>query len=241
MKLGLTSFKIACSELSPILLARAADRIKCEGLESHFQLLELDLNRDTIPGTYTGAMVHHALHHVIGLEHLFDQLKSCLKPSSKLIVADVIGRNGHMLWPEALRLVRSLWATLPTARKYNQQWRKDVPEFENWDCSKEGFEGIRAQDILTLMLDRFYFERFLAYGNLVNVFINRSYGHNYDPTLESDRAFIDFLQMLDEALIDCGYLKPTHMLAVVSTKKTMEPCVTYKHWTPEFCWRDPNL
>jgi len=34
-----------------------------------------------------------------------------------------------------------------------------------WDCSKQGFEGIRAQDILPLLVKKFSFRSFLGFGN----------------------------------------------------------------------------
>jgi hypothetical protein len=53
-----------------------------------------------------------------------------------------------MRWPEALELVTELWKELPTKYKDNCLLKRVQLEYENWDCSTEGFEGVRSQDIL---------------------------------------------------------------------------------------------
>jgi hypothetical protein len=61
--------------------------------------------------------------------------------------------------------VELIWETLPDSKKYNHQLKRLEREFVNWDCAKEGFEGVRAQDILPLLVERFDFEKFMAFGN----------------------------------------------------------------------------
>jgi hypothetical protein len=104
----------------------------------------------------------------------------------------------------------------------------------------ESFEGIRAQDILPLLVQKFNFDLFLAYGNVVDIFIDRCFGHNFDASDPVDRAFIDKVHLIDEAAIEEGLIKPTHLTAVM-TKQTFQPSPPrfYKHLTPEFCIRWP--
>ena len=142
-----------------------------------------------------------------------------------------------MRWPEALTHVESLWAELPDRYKYNHQLRRLERDFVNWDCSQSGFEGIRAQDILPLLMERFNFELFIGFGNIIDVFVDRSFGHNFDPDRPFDRAFIDRAHGLDQNLLESGAVKPTHMIAVMT--KAPAETVTYKHLTPEFCVRRP--
>jgi hypothetical protein len=109
-------------------------------------------------------------------------------------------------------------------------------EYENWDCSTAGFEGIRSQDILPSMIDSFHFESFLAFGNIIDVFVDRAFGHNLNVAREEDCAFIDRVALLDDRLIDEGIVKPTHMIARLR-KQPVEQVICYRHWTPEFCIR----
>jgi hypothetical protein len=86
--------------------------------------------------------------------------------------------------------------------------------YDNWDCSKEGFEGIRAQDILPLLVQRFECEKFVGFGNVIDIFVDRCFGHNFSRDSQEDRELIDRLHAEDEAGLTNGLLTPTHMLAV---------------------------
>src|SRR5690606_19005291 len=120
--------------------------------------------------------------------------------------------------------------------KYHHLHGQTNHRFVNWDCSLTGYEGIRAQDILPLLLERFHFASFLAFGNLIDVFIERPYGPNFDVDVPGDLAFIDRVQALDQASIESGRIKPTHMLAALC-KARPEHTRVLRHLTPEFCVR----
>ena len=95
--------------------------------------------------------------------------------------------------------------------------------FEDADCSTESFEGIRAQDIVPLLAHSFRFRFFLGFGNLIDPFVDRSFGPNFDPAAAWDREFIDRVHRRDEEEIAAGRLHPTHMLAVLGTRDVDTP------------------
>ena len=90
-----------------------------------------------------------------------------------------------------------------------------------------------------MLIQRFGFECFLGFANLIGVFVDRNFGPNFDPGNPRDRSFIDFVAGLDDHLIEIGKLKPTQMIAAIVKDKTVSPKV-YKHLTPEFCVREVN-
>jgi hypothetical protein len=144
----------------------------------------------------------------------------------------VIGRNGHMRWPEAYRLINLMWQFLPPEKRLHTILKRVDEQFYNHDCSTQGFEGVRAQDIPPLLVKYFHFETFYAFGKLIDVFTSRGYGPNFDPKVKEDAAFIDFVEELNEILLDAGYLKPTRMCAVMTLKPAETPRF-YKGQTPE--------
>ena len=75
-------------------------------------------------------------------------------------------------------------------------------QYENWDCSEEGFEGIRAQDILKLLNKNFYFKKFLAYGNLIDIFIDRN--SNY-LSVEDLNYLYNMLERDSNKIIDINH------------------------------------
>ncbi len=87
-------------------------------------------------------MANHSWHHLLALEHIFDTVQSGLDDNGTFVVADMIGRNGHMRWPEVLAIVDAAWAFCPDTYKYNHLLHRFEAKYENWDCSNGSFEGV---------------------------------------------------------------------------------------------------
>ncbi len=235
---GLRDFTLECIDINPAMLERGRVLAREAGLEGRVVPVQGDFNRWNPLASYDGVMANQSLHHVLELENLFDAVAAALAPQGKFVVSDMIGRNGHQRWPEALQLVREFWRELPEPYRYNLQLQRQEPEFLDWDCSVEGFEGVRAQDILPLLLQRFGFEVFLPFGNLIDPFIDRGFGHHFDPQRQWDRDFIDRVHARDEAELRAGNITPTHMLAVLSNDRGAS-CHYRDNLCPAFCVRDP--
>lgn len=219
---GLSDFIIECLDLNRHMLQRGREMAEREGVAAYIACIEGDFNQWRATKTYAGVMANQSLHHVLNLETLFDEVKRALDPRGYFITSDIIGRNGHQRWPEALREVRRFWSELPAEYRYNRQLDRQDTRYVNWDCSHEGFEGIRAQDILPLLVERFDFPLFIGFSNVVDIFIDRSFGHNFKVDQVWDRAFIDRLHAFDEQALQAGVLTPTHMMAVMSPQVVAE-------------------
>lgn len=236
---GTTAFRIDCLDLNPAMLERGAALAAAEGVAAHVGFVAGDFNRWRPDRAYDVVMANQSLHHVVALEHLFDAVAAAIGDEGVFLVSDMVGRNGHQRWPEALAIVQEFWRELPAERRWNLQLRRHEEQFMNWDCSAEGFEGIRAQDILPLLVERFGFELFVAWGNVIDPFIDRGFGHHFDAASDADRAFIDRVHARDEAAILEGLVKPTHVLAVLRGDRSLVPR-TWRHLTPAYCVRDPR-
>ena len=141
-----------------------------------------------------------------------------------------------MRWPEAYEIVCDLWRLLPDKYKWNHQLKRYEDVYDNWDCSKDGFEGIRSQDILPLLIKYFKFELFFAFGNVIDVFVDRNFGPNFDPDNDFDRVFIDFVAQLNDKKIGEGLIKPTHLMARMKLEDPKEVRMI-EGLTPERCVR----
>jgi SAM-dependent methyltransferase len=236
---GVDNFVFHCLDLNPQMLARGQQLAQERGLISHFGFIETDLNSWEAGTSYDVIIANQSLHHFVELELLFEKTHRCLTDTGFFLTNDMIGRNGHMRWPEALELVHACWTMLDEKHKWNHQLTRYEEMYENWDCSTEGFEGIRSQDILPLLVKTFHFECFLGFANVINIFVDRAFGHNFDLSEPKDCYFIDFVAHLDDYFLESGKLKPTQMLAAM-TRTATAPSRVYKHLTPEFCLRDPN-
>jgi len=235
---GCDKYVIECIDIVPDMLERGRELVEDEGLADHFIFTCADIKSWQPEVSSVDVMIaHQSLHHFLELEILFDKIQAAIGEFGVFVASDMIGRNGHMRWPEAKAHIDSIWKGMPDRYKYNHMLQRTEKDFVNWDCSTVGFEGIRAQDILPLLLERFNFKLFLGYGNLTDIFIDRAFGHNFDVNNPDDIAFIDKVSLLDEELIEGGVIKPTHMIAIMSNNKEAVPGKYYKNLSPEFCLR----
>jgi SAM-dependent methyltransferase len=233
---GRDDFVFECLELNQEMLTRGEAFANEMAVAANIRFIRGDFNKWKPSGHYDAVTANQSLHHVLNLENLFDSVKIAIDPSGLFIVSDTIGCNGHKRWPETLEMVHKFWEELPTPYRYNLILERQEKKYINWDCSTNGFEGIRSQDILPLLIERFHFESFFAFGSMIDPFVDRAFGHHFDPEKEWDRNFIDRIHEADEQGILSGKLKPTHMLAVMSLQPVSQTKVVAQ-LTPEFCVR----
>lgn len=236
---GTTNFRFSCVELNPHMVERGRTLADEHGLSEHFDFQIADIDGWQPESPLSICIANHSLHHFVELELLFGKIRDVLGPDGVFLTNDMIGRNGHMRWPEALAVVEDIWAEMPDRYKFNHAFGRPEPVFTNWDCSEQSNEGIRAQDILPLLMEYFHFESFVAFANVIDVFIDRPFGHNFDPENRDEAAFIDAIAERDESLLDRGVVKPTHLLGAMRAVP-VERTRCYRHWTPDFCVRRPD-
>jgi SAM-dependent methyltransferase len=235
---GLGEFVIDCVDINPDMLERGREMAERAGVARHIRTLRGDFNKWVPDAEYDAVMANQSLHHVCELEHLFDSVAAAIGRRGLFVVSDMIGRNGHQRWPEALAIVREYWQELPDTYRFNQQLRRHEAQFLDWDCSQEGFEGIRAQDILPLLVERFSFDLFAPFANVIDPFIDRGFGHNFNAEAAWDREFIDRVHARDEVEMRRGTIKPTHMMGVMCLGRTGRECFV-DGMTPAFSVRVP--
>lgn len=259
---GISDFQLVGIDLTEHAVRDARTRADMQNLSKHCRFVQGDLNTWKTTEHYDVVLANHCLHHVVNLEGLFDQVRRCLMPTNgAFLVADMIGRNGHQLWPESLSEVRHFWRQLPPKKRLDRATGKIEAEFVNYDCSKIGFEGIRAQDILSLLIDRFEFKLFLPYAGIVVPLIERRTGWNFSVDNPQDLAFVDRMAAREQELFANLAIKPTQMLASMrpecrpginkndsshmgiplNSTQTDDACVLLSPlFTPSACVRKPN-
>lgn len=237
---GVRDFVIECVELSDHLIERGVLRAAEAGVSEHVIFRQVDLNSWRPDQQFGAFMASQSLHHFVNLEAIFDFVQEMMAPQGSFTSNDTIGRNGHLRWPETRAIVDYFWEGLPEEYKYNHALKRfESPRFMDWDCSGEGFEGIRAQDILPELVKRFGFTHFAGWGGITDPFTDRSFGHNYSDQNPDHLAFIDRLELTNSAMLDVSFIKPTQMCAIMVHDKDA-PCRTYRGLTPQRAVRDPD-
>jgi SAM-dependent methyltransferase len=235
---GFADFRFHCLELNPHLIARGKAAAADADLGEHVKFEAADLSHWRAQHNYGAVFAHHSLHHIEALEHVFDQVRNAMLAPAAFVTADMIGRNGHMRWPETLAPLERVWSSMPERHKFNHQFQRVVDPFENWDCSAQSFEGIRAQDIMPTLIERFHFEKLCVWGGMLDVLIDRGYGHNLSRDNPADAAFVDTLWEADCAMLRLGAFTPTQMVAVMR-KQPVAPLRSSFGLTPQQCVRYP--
>jgi len=117
------------------MLARGLADAEVHSLSQHLEFTQADFKSWNGSTDYEAVMANQSLHRVISLEHLFDAIKSSLHPKGFFLTSDMIGRNGHMRWPEALAIVQRFWQALPESYRYIQQLRRQEARYKSWGHS----------------------------------------------------------------------------------------------------------
>ena len=154
---GINGFAIECLDINESMVARGRDHAATLAVAGHIAPICIDFNQWQPEHGYDIVIANQVLHHVLELETLFAAIKGSLSPEGYFLTSDMIGRNGHQRWPEALQVVQEFWKELPDHYRNNRVLNRYEPAYINHDCSTEGFEGIRAQDILPLLIEYFHF------------------------------------------------------------------------------------
>ena len=233
----LSNFVFECLDVNKDCLDKGKRGADAAGLAGYFLFTQSDLNHWRPHRKYEIVFANQSLHDVRKLEGLFNSVKRALKPDGLFIISDMIGKNGGACWPEALDALQSFWDELPPSYRYNRVLNRQEEEFIRPRGPGDGDKANRSQDILPLLSERFNFKFFFPYGNLVFVFIDRSFGHNFDASADWDKDFVDRVHARDEAGMINGEFKPVSMLAVL-TNREVETVLRHPALTPEQCVRE---
>jgi SAM-dependent methyltransferase len=199
-----------CLDINPDLLRLGRERAEERGLAVEFA--EADLNTVALPdGAFDLVFCHAALHHVIALERLFEEIARALRPGGVFVTVDVVTRNGYQMWPETREIVRAIWKTLPRRLRLNHTaYPAPLIDDEIWqaDTSLEGMECARSQDILPALDRRFAALHFVPYFSISRRFFDTMYGPNYDLAAPLDRAVFDWIWQMDLHYLATRQLRP---------------------------------
>lgn len=204
------SGRITCVDINAELLGLGCQRAGELGLNLTSE--QADLNTVELPEKeFDLVFCHAALHHVIELERLTEQIKRTLRPGGALITADVITRNGYLMWPETREVVRQIWKTLPERFRVNHTaYAEPQLDAEIWevDTSAETMECIRSEDILPILNRSFAVESFVPYFALSRRFFDTMYGPNYDLESPLDKSLLEWIWQLDLHYLSTRTLRP---------------------------------
>jgi hypothetical protein len=234
--LGVSNFTLTCVSWEAGFLAKGLQLARRHGV---LPFVRFEVFEPTLCMGWRNVSIvlaREVLHRCRQLERVVDLIREGIADEGLLLVSESIGRNGHRQWPEGLEIVDRVWSAMPQRYKLNHASHRFDDIFHNRGRGRSRDDGVRSEDVLPVLLDKMHFEVFVAFGCIMDALVNRQYGPNFDPHRAEDRAFIDELASLDETSIDCGVVKPTHMMAAAHPQPGLVRRY-FGHRSPEFCVR----
>jgi len=132
-----------------------------------------------------------ALHHIVELEKLIKFCHDSLTENGEFwSIGEYVGRNGNRLWPDARAEANKLFCQLPEQYRLNRHANQLDSELPDNDFSVGCFEGIRSEDIESV-LDRWFYPVDVYRRNcFLWRLINLAYSDNFDLENVDDRDWI---------------------------------------------------
>lgn len=225
---------LTCIDFNPALMQRGARAAHDRQVAGSMAFRTLDCNRPFELPPQDVIIVNQFFHHVTELEIFCRSLRRSLAPQGLLLSSDIIGRNGHLLWPDVETVVQEAWATLPAAKRHDRHFNAQQNRYRPINHAAYSNEGVRAQDIVACLLAEFDFELFFTFGAAIVPFIERRAGFNFDPAQADDRALIERVQALDAAALAQARYPAANMIAALRPKgqvrqATSEPVSPLQH------------
>ena len=207
--------RVRCVDFNPALLARGQALARREGVDDRMLFDVLDCNETFVLPRHDVIVVNQFLHHVEQVGEFCASMQRCLAPDGVIVASDLVGRNGHALWPDTDRIVQAHWQRLPPAKTYDRYFARRTTHYRSVDHAAYSNEGIRAQDVVAHLAGAFAFESFITFGAAIIPFVERRVGFNFSVDDAEDRAFIDALADLDARNIAARLYPAVNMIAVL--------------------------
>ncbi len=210
--------RFTCADINPRQVRAGSDLARDCGISTsmHFMTLDCELPFELPPQDVI--IVNQFFHRVHDLGALCRSLRASLAPDGVLASSDIIGRNGHMLWPDVAAVVDAAWNDLPDEKRMDHHFGRVQTRYQPIDHAAYCNQSVHAQDVVERLLETFDFELFFTFGGAIMPFLERRVGFNFDPQDADDRAFIDALHSRDACALGRGDYPASNMIATLRHK-----------------------
>lgn len=185
--------ELTLTDLNPELLKTASERLTDKAI---VDCRVLNLNELELPErSFDVVLCVSALHHVVELERLTERVAGSLAEGGELwIIGEYIGRNGSRLQDDAYEVANELFRGLPERYRVDRnpgstgRIDRTLP---NLDCSISCFEGIRSEEIESVLESRFEAVERLRFDCFTWRLFNLAYLDNYDLGRQADLDVVE--------------------------------------------------
>jgi SAM-dependent methyltransferase len=209
---------IECVDFNPSLMASARASAREAGLLDMLSFSVRDINTDPGRAGKDVVLVNQFFHHIQDLDFACRDIARILDEDGVLLTCDIVGRNGHVLWPSVAEVVDQHWAQLRREKRYDRHFSRELPSYESVDHAAYSSEGVHAQDVVEKLLEYFDFEVFFTYGAAIMPFVERRVGFNFDPADAHDLHLITSIAADDQRRVERQEYPASNMIAALRHK-----------------------
>jgi SAM-dependent methyltransferase len=225
--------RMDCVDLNPTLMQAGEARARELGLSGRMRFIAADATGFHASETYDVLVVNQFFHHVADLEGFCAALARLLAPDGVLLSSDVVGRNGHLPWPDVEAQVQAFWRELAPGQTVDRGDGKRKPHYQAMNHAAYSNEGVRAQDVVACLAQAFDFEVFLTFGAAIMPFVERRFGFNFAAD-GADAELLERIAATDEARVRRGDYPASNMFAVLrhrggATRQDFAPISPQQH------------
>ncbi len=196
-------------DISENAIAKALEIAKEKKLPLTYEVA--DLNFVKLPAkAFELVVAQTALHHVLFLEHIAEQVWHTLVPSGYLWIHDFIGETQFQYDEKRLVLANQLLAVLPEKFRLETIYQRVTSKIERPEPGKLGspFESIRSGEIVSVFERWFDIEWQTEFDAVLRFVVPPGTRAAYVEN-EDTRALFEILSLLDQLCIQEKILTPT--------------------------------
>jgi SAM-dependent methyltransferase len=210
-----TNYEMLGLDLNEEIMEEAKKLVQQTGLNIKFE--QCDLNYISLPkNSFDFVFAHASLHHIINLEHLFQQVHDALSPDGEFFIFDIIGKNRVLLWEENLHFLNRILERIPSHLR-DDGMGKVVSKIEIG--LHTGMEGIRQEEIPNLLFQYFHPKFYYTHDAFIRfIATHEVIGKHLSSGSQECKDVLDYLIAEDEHSITQGILKPTEAMGIFGRK-----------------------
>lgn len=206
-------------DISTSSLKIASENAKKEGF-MHLRYFEADLNLyELSPKTYDVIFAEASLHHIENLEHVLSQVRKGLRTGGIFVLNEYVGPSRFQWTPRQLEAMNGALTILPPRLRI---MRTDVGQIKTkierpsikHMLAADPSEAVRSEEIPRLVKKSFKPIEWRGYGgSLLHILLENIAG-NFNPHIQEDMDWLEYLFRLEDMLIATGELGHDFVVAI---------------------------
>jgi SAM-dependent methyltransferase len=217
--------RISAIDISPGAIETARREAARAEVDRVISYEVLDLNTEALPrAVYSVVFGLSSIHHILNLDHAFEQIYRSLKPGGLLFLDEYIGPRQFQTPPHVTAIINRELSRFPESRRkslyvegaiVNSYTPPTIAQMNEIDPS----EAIRSDQIVEKVAKRFDILEFRPYGGGILHMMLSGIAGNFSPDNSEDVAILQRLFALELELEKAGQIQ-SDFAAIVARPKS---------------------